>query len=208
MNTLRQNTTFLFLLIIIILSALLLQEWLSPIEPLRPTPTPLPLPVVSFADIQAIAEQSILDYLTVVEIPDARIPNEVGQVIGLDKDMARQDMVMLVYSNVKVGFNRQKLSEEDLWVDGTRVQLVLPATEILSIQLDDERTHILHHDEKSLAARHNLNLSGEIRQIVDDAIRQQIIAANSLEQTARQSKLYFETYLHSLGFIDVRVVVQ
>jgi hypothetical protein len=93
-----------------------------------------------------------------------------------------------------------------LWTDGTRVQLHLPAPEILSTDIDYQRTHVVYY-EKSLLIQHDPNLGQETMKTAEDAIQQAALEADVLENAAKYGQLYFENFLRSLGFTEVQVVV-
>lgn len=200
MQHFRQNSTFYLILIIIILGALVLNE--RRVVRVDPTPTPSPTPTVWIEGIRALAELSTVEYRAVAEVPNTRVPDDVRKFFG-----AKEEVLMLVYGTVKAGFDLSKLSGEDLFVEGNRVQLALPSPEILSLSVDNERTHVVYY-EKSLLIGRDINFEGQTRQIADEALRQGAIEAGILQQAGVFGKLFFENHLRSLGFTDVRVVVK
>jgi hypothetical protein len=166
----------------------------------RPEPTPPPPPVVTIESIRRKADLVTVEYRTLVEVQNERVPDDFRQYFG-----AKERILLLVYGNVRAGFDLSKLKEEDLWRDGTRVQLHLPAPEILSISLDFERTHVVYH-EKSLIVAHDPDLQGEALQTAKDAIRQAAMEAGILERAKEYGELFFENHLRSLGFTEVYVI--
>jgi len=165
----------------------------------QPTPTPTP-PVVTIQGLRRVAELATVEYRTLVEITGERIPADFRQLFG-----AKEQILLLVYGDVKAGFDLGKLKDEDIWRDGTRVQLHLPAPEILSVSLDFKRTHVVHY-EKSLIVSHDPTLQGETLQRATEAIRQAAVEAGILEQAREYGELFFKDYLHSLGFTEVYVI--
>ncbi|MEJ2556964.1 MAG: DUF4230 domain-containing protein [Anaerolineae bacterium] len=166
-----------------------------------PVASPPPTPSVSIAGIRAAAKLSTVEYRTVAEVQNERVPDDVRQYFG-----GGERILLLVYGDVRAGFDLSKLTEDDLWADGTRVQLHLPAPEILSTSLDLERTHVVYY-QKSLLVSHDVNLEREALKTADDAIRQAAIDANILENATRYGQLFFENFLRSLGFTEVEVIV-
>ena len=67
--------------------------------------------------------------------------------------------MLIAYGEVAAGFDLSDLEEGDLWMDGTRVQLHLPAPRILYTRLDSERTHVVYY-QKSWLVEHDLDLEG------------------------------------------------
>ncbi|MBI1882301.1 MAG: DUF4230 domain-containing protein, partial [Chloroflexi bacterium] len=87
-------------------------------------PIPSPTPIVTFLGIRQIAELATVETLAVVEVQNEKIPDDIRNWVGV-----KEEILMLVYGNVKAGFDLSKLSENDLKADGTQVQLTLPAPE-------------------------------------------------------------------------------
>lgn len=212
---LRRNAGCFAVLIAIILIAVLAGVYLLDLlEPARllpplfggdlisvPTATPFPPPTVTIAGIRAAAELATVEYLAVAEVPNERVPDDFRQYLGI-----REQILLIAYGEVKAGFDLSKLREDDLWTDGTRVQLHLPAPEILSTSIDFERTHVVFY-QKSLLVEHDPTLGQETLDIAEDAIQKAAIEAEVLENAGRYGQLFFENFLRSLGFTEVQVIV-
>jgi hypothetical protein len=206
MEQTRRNVGFLALLAIIVLLALSVGFILRACPPPTPTPTPSPEPtptppVVTIIGIRRLAELATVQYLAVAEVHNERVPNDLRQRLGV-----KEQVILLAYGDVKAGFDLEKLTEDDLWTDGTRVQLHLPPPEILSTSIDYERTHVVYY-QKTLLISHDINWEGETFQVTKDAIQQAAIEARILENASEYGQIFFENFLYSLGFTDVQVVV-
>jgi len=209
MNRLRQNSCFLSLLIAVISLGLLLIAVVLFFSAggvctnlLSPSPTPSPTPRAWIEGIRPIAELAMVKFRVVVEVQNERVPEDIRQHFG-----AKEQMLMLVYGTVKAGFDLDKMAENDLWTDGKRVQLTLPAPKILNVEPDNKRTHIVYYD-KSWLVGHDITLEGETLQIADGKMRQEAIDAGILAQAEKFGKVYFENHLRSLGFTEVRVIIK
>jgi len=208
---LSRNIIFIALLIAIVLMALSARVLLGTFGRAAPTPEPTPTPVPTFTvipppevtvtDIRAAAELTTVKYQTVAEIQGERVPDDFRQYLGV-----KEQVLLLAYGDVRAGFDLGGLSEDDLWSDGTRVQLHLPPPEILSTSIDYERTHAVYHRGTLLMSR-DINWEGEIFDAAQDSIRQEAIEAGILQDAARYGQLYFENFLRSLGFTEDQVVV-
>jgi hypothetical protein len=170
-------------------------------QPAVSVPAPPPQPTVTIASIRAAAELATVEYQAVAEVPNERVPDDFRQYLGV-----KERILLIAYGDVKAGFDLSKLRQEDLWTDGTRVQLHLPAPEILSTSIDFERTHAVYY-EKSLLVQHDPDLGRETLETAQQAVRQAAIEANVLDNSAKYGQLFFESFLHSLGFTDVQVIV-
>lgn len=212
---LRRNAIWLALLVIIVVVGVLGRIYLPDLlRPARlfptpfggellalPTATPLPPPTVTISSIRAAAELATVEYQAVAEVPNERVPDDFRQYLGV-----REQILLIAYGEVKAGFDLSKLREGDLWTDGTRVQLHLPAPEILSSSIDFERTHVVYY-QKSLLVEHDPALGQETLDIAEDAVRKAAMEADVLENAAKYGQLFFENFLRSLGFTEVQVIV-
>lgn len=168
-----------------------------------PTHTPLPPPVVNIQAIRDQAQLVTVEYGTVVEIY-----NETAAEGWLDEFLGnRERLLMLVYGDVKAGFDLKKLEEDDIWTDGNRVRLVLPAPEIIATTIDFERTHIVFYENDLLLDETNPNLQGEALERAQEAVEQAALEEGVLQRANDYGKLYYENFLYDLGFTDVEVVV-
>jgi hypothetical protein len=168
----------------------------------RPVPTPSPYaPVPTLQDIQRAAELATVKYSLITEIGDENVPDDLRKEFGI-----KEEILLIAYGEAAAGFDLSKVSEEDMWVDGTRVQLHLPPPEILYVRLDNDRTHVVHY-EKSWLMDHDLNLESRARQQAEDAIRTAALESDILERANEYGELFFSNWLYSMGFTEVQVIV-
>jgi hypothetical protein len=168
-----------------------------------PTNTPLPPPIVTIQGIKSKAELATVEYSTVTEIYSENLPQSwLDEFLG-----TKERLLMLVYGNVQAGFDLEKFKEEDLWTDGTRVRLVLPAPEILNSSIDFERTHIVFYENSLILEKNDPNLQGDALAQAKGSIEQAALEEGILNKANEYGQLYFENFLYSLGFTDVEVVV-
>jgi hypothetical protein len=174
-----------------------------PSEETEPTNTPLPPPVVNIQTIKAQAQLTTVEYSTVTEIYNETPPEGwVDELLG-----NKEQLLLLVYGDVRAGFDLNKLDEDAIWTDGTRVRLVLPAPEILTTNIDFERTHVVYYENNLIFDDNNPNLQGEALRQAKAAVNDAALQADVLQQANTYGQLYFENFLYSLGFTDVEVVV-
>lgn len=176
---------------VVVLSALLLQT--------RWTSAP---PTVSISMIRPIAELATVEYTAVVEIANERVPNDIRRLFG-----AREYILMLVYGNARAGFDLNKISAEDIQTEGQQAQLLLPPPEILSLSIDNQRTHVVYYYQSWLVGRDVL-LESETRRMAEEQLSQQALQDGVLENARTFGKIYFENYLSSLGFTEIEIVIE
>lgn len=159
-------------------------------------------PTVAMGALRPIAELATVEYSTVVEVPNERIPEDIRKVFG-----AKEQILMLVYGKVKAGFDLNKMADGDVATDQGKVRLTLPQPEILSLTIDNERTHVVYYEKSWLVGR-DVKLESETREMADGLIRKQALDDGILEQAKALGVQYYENHLRSLGFPDVQLVVR
>jgi hypothetical protein len=191
-------------LLAVLLFASLAACWLG-IEVARrvtpPTPTPFPPPIVSIEEIRQAAELSTVKTTLSTDIVSTRVPDDIRQLFGV-----KEEIVLIAYGEVAAGFDLATLDSDALWVDGNRVQLHLPAPQILYVRLDNERTHVLYH-KRSWFVEHDLRLEGAARQEAEQVILQAALDSDLLGQASQYGQMFFTNWFYSMGFDEVRVVV-
>ena len=166
-----------------------------------PTPTPLPPPVVNVEQIRQAAELATVKQTLSTDITSTQVPSDVRQYLGV-----KEELVLIAYGEVAAGFDLSDLEEGDLWMDGTRVQLHLPAPQILYTRLDNERTHVVYY-QKSLLVEHDLDLEGQARAEAEQVIERAALDSEILTQASEYGRLFFSNWFYSMGFTEVQVVV-
>ena len=161
-----------------------------------PTPTPTQSIVVNIEQIRQQAELATVKYTLSTDITSTHVPDDIRKELGV-----KEEIVLIAYGEVAAGFDLGKLEEEDLWMDGTRVQLHLPAPELLYVRLDNERTHVVYYN-KSWFLDRDLNLEGAARLEAEEEMRQAALESGVLAQASE-----YENWFYSMGFTTVQVVV-
>ena len=172
-----------------------------------PTPTTSTTEIITvkpptIQEIQQMAELSTVKFTLSAEITDERVPDDFRASLGI-----KEELLLLAYGEVAAGFDLSKMSEDDIWVDGTRIQLRLPPAEILYSKLDTERTRVVYYN-KSIFVKRDITMEGKARQEAEEAIRQAALEGDILEQADKYGQLFFANWLRSLGFTEVQVVMQ
>jgi len=170
--------------------------------PAAPAPTPTPIiPIVNIQEIRQAAELATVKYMLSTDVTSTRVPDDIRQALGV-----KEEIVLIAYGEVAAGFDLSELEEGALWTDGTRVQLHLPAPKLLYTRLDNERTHVVYY-QKTWLIEHDPHLEGEARQQAEEIIRQAALDGEVLQQAREYGQLFFENWFYSMGFTEVRIII-
>lgn len=192
-----------------VIALVLLGLWFSGVFPPAPPPTPtITAGAVVLEAVKQVNKQIFIEHYNAVDVTYTEVPDWVG-VFGI-----KQEFVVLIRGRVPAGFDLQQLSAKDVWVssDGKRAQLTLPVPIIFedNVSIDFENSRILAQQDWCPNFICQDNLTAYQSQILPTG-RDTLIefARNNgiLEQTARDGKAYYEQFLRSFGFEEVRVVV-
>lgn len=143
--------------------------------------------------IQGLAELSTVRYVIekIVLVEDARF-------YGVNR------VVLVAHGIVRAGVDLAKLGEADIRIDGPRVEVLLPAPEILDAHLDEEQTRVLD-DSSGLFRRFDKNLQQEARRKGLEQVRRAALESGILEEARRRARLELENLLRRLGFTEIDV---
>ena len=118
-----------------------------------------------------------------------------------------EDALLLIASgDVVAGVDLAKLADGDVVVDPDRKQarITLPAPEILSSKLDNERTYV-HTRRTDVLAQRKESLEARARAEAERSIVDAAKEAGILERAKQSTRRTVETLVRSLGYIDVQV---
>lgn len=183
--------------------------WIVLRDGLFTPPTPTPVRVIHkvlMADLQSVAKLVSTEFYLVDEVHYTQIPDNVSQYLGFKKEF-----LALVYGTVVGGFELTDWSLEDnLWQDGTRVMLKLPPPQVLYVDMDFERSHIVDTGGWCPVGCPEpvTEYLDKVLPEAEERLREQAIEYSLLERTAKSGRYYFDYFLKSLGFTEVRVVVE
>ena len=170
-----------------------------------PTPTPEPVRRVTPLQIRQLAKLESVEYYLVAEVSQVQVPDSWVKELGL-----KEEIFVLEYGTVVGGFDLTDLPNDAIWQDGGQVMLKLPAPEVLRVEIDAEKSHVVYRKGWCPEAVCGDDLARFLREIEPEAVKQleeQALEYGLLEKTAAAGRDYFYYFLKSLGFTEVRVVV-
>ena len=175
---------------------------------IQPTPTVTTNRPVLEA-IKQVNKQIFIEHYNAVDVTYTEVPESWISIFGI-----KQEFVVLVRGRVPAGFDLQELKEDDVWIssDGKRVQLTLPSPIVFNdnVFIDFENSRILSQSDTCPNFICQDSLVAYQSQVVPtgrDILVEFALENGILEQTAKDGKEYYEQFLKSLGFEEVRVIV-
>jgi hypothetical protein len=160
--------------------------------------------------IRRVNKQVFIEHYNTVDIDYREAPEGWLGYLPIE-----QSFVLLLKGRVPAGFDLSELSPNDVWIssDGRRIQLVLPPPVIFeeNVNVDFEHSRVLTQQdtcpeficENTLDAFKS-HMLPQGRQVLIEASEHSGILA----QTAVDGQRYYEQFLQSLGFEEVRVIVR
>ena len=170
-----------------------------------PTPTPEPVRRITPLEIRNLANLESVEYYMVAEISQVQVPDNWIRDLGV-----KEEIFILEYGTVVGGFDLTTLPDDAIWQEGQQVMLKLPAPEVLHVEIDFNKSHVVYRKGWCPEAICGDDLDNFIREIEPEAVEQlkkQAVEYGLLEKTATAGRDYFYYFLKSLGFTEVRVVV-
>jgi hypothetical protein len=116
------------------------------------------------------------------------------------------EILLVAAGDVIAGVDLAKLREGDVTVvpGERRVQLQLPAPEILTVRLDNERTYV-HTRKTDLLAERVQEIETRARRLAEDSIRAAALSAGILERAKQGTEHTLTVLLGSLGYTRVEI---
>lgn len=125
--------------------------------------------------------------------------NTLNQVLFGDK------LLLIAHGEVIAGYDLSKLTSEDFSGVGSSITVTLPAPEIFSVRLDNEKTRVFDRDQGFLT-KGNLNLEAEARMQAEQSIRAAACEGDILGTAEKNVKSQLEIIFKAAGFTEVTII--
>jgi hypothetical protein len=168
---------------------------LAPNERLSDTPTVL-VAVKALARLESVA----FHMERVIDLKDRQ-----SHVFGL---VQAEDSILLVASgDVVAGVDLAKMQDGDVTIEPAahRAKLRLPAPELLSVRLDNERTYV-HTRKTDLLAQRKDEIETRARQLAEASIREGALSAGVLDRAKQSAEHTLTVLVRALGYDQVEIV--
>jgi hypothetical protein len=124
----------------------------------------------------------------------------------LPKFLAGDRLLLVVFGEVTAGIdlNRVQLGDVDVDPEGPTVRLKIPAPEIFSTRLDNERTRV-YSRETGLFSRVDPDLETDVRREAERQVRQAAVEGGIMDTATANARTTLTSFLQGLGFVQVTV---
>lgn len=162
---------------------------------LHPTPTILPDPITIIHEVRSLARLETIQY-TVEKVITAEIGGGTFEFLNKDR------LLLVAHGTVIAGIDLEKLTPEDFWLDGSVLNVRLPAAEIFIATLDNDKSYI-YERETSILRQSDPNLETLARQSAEQEIKKSAIEDGILDIAQQNAESYLTRLFLALGYSDV-----
>lgn len=113
-------------------------------------------------------------------------------------------LLLIAHARVVAGVDMAKMSEEDIVIQGKKVSLTLPATEIFGTDLDESKTQV-YDRQKGLLSKGQDQLESQARQAAEQTMTTAACEGGILVTAATNAASQLTTLLKALAFDEVVV---
>ncbi len=110
-------------------------------------------------------------------------------------------LLLIAHGEVVAGYDLSGLSEEDVEKTSGSLRVQLPAPQILSVRLDNEKTRVYDRDQ-GILTRGDKDLESEARLAAEQSIRDAACAAGILREAEENAVKQLKAVLGALGYPD------
>jgi hypothetical protein len=167
-------------------------------ELLHPTPTIIPDPVTIIKEVQALARLETSRY-SVEKVITAE--TNQGALAALFGDR----LLLVAHGFVIAGVDMQKITAEDLWLDGDVLNVRLPAAEVLVASLDNDKSYV-YDRQTGLFTQGDPSLETQARQVAEQEILKAAIEDDILENASANAQTYLRWFFETLGYKQMNFV--
>lgn len=122
----------------------------------------------------------------------------------LPRMLAGDRLLLIVYGDVTAGVDLGRVEPSSVTIDGKVVRLALPAAEIFSTRIDNQRTRV-YSRETGLFSTVDPDLESQVRQEAERQVRQAALDGGILQTATANASATLKAFLQSLGFERVEI---
>ena len=164
-------------------------------EVLNPTPTIIPDPVTIVHEVQSLARLETIKFSL-----EKIITAETRQ--GFFSWLVGDRLLFVAHGEVIAGVDLNKLSPEDLRLDGDILYVTLPEAEIFVVAIDNQQSYIYDRDT-GILTHGEVNLETEARRAAEEEIEKSALEDGILELAAQNAESFLGRLFVDLGYNKV-----
>ncbi len=164
-------------------------------ELLHPTPTIIPDPVTYINEVRALARLETIQYSV-----EKVITAEIGQ--GTFEFLFGDRLLFVAHGVVIAGIDMEKITPENMRVEGGVLYVTLPPAEIFIATLDNQKSYV-YDRETGLLSQGVQDLETLARQTAEDEIRKAALEDGILRQAQTNAENYLFRFFQALGYDNV-----
>ena len=145
-----------------------------------------------------------LDRLTTVRFTESVPVTKEAGGDSLERLFSGEEVLLIAVGEVEAGVDLSELGRDDVRVAGESVTIRLPEPEILSTNLDEERTRVYDRDYSLLNLRPDDGLVERARAEAEEKVEQAARENGVLDSAERNAEDGIRAFVTSLGFQEVR----
>jgi hypothetical protein len=162
---------------------------------LNPTPTILPDPGFVISAVRSMARLETIQYSIEKVITAESRQGSLGFLFG-------DRLLLVAHGEVIAGIDLNKLTSDDLRLEGNTLYITLPEPEIFVATLDNEQSYVYDRDV-GILTQGNLDLESNARRAAEQAIEEAALEDGILDLARQNGVFYLERLLNDLGYPEV-----
>jgi hypothetical protein len=162
---------------------------------MNPTPTIIPDPVTIINEVRSLARLETIQYSV-----EKVITAEIGQ--GQFAFLFGDRLLFVAHGVVIAGFDLEKITSEDMKLDGRILTIQMPQPEVFIATLDNEKSYV-YDREKGLLTEGSKDLESEARKVAEQEILKAAMDDGILELARQNGENYLIRLLRGLGYPEV-----
>jgi Protein of unknown function (DUF4230) len=122
----------------------------------------------------------------------------------LPKFLAGDRLLLVVHGEVVAGIDLADLQSGNVSIQGQKVSIHLPGSEVFSTRIDNARTRVYSRDT-GLFSSPDPNLESEVREVAERQLRQAALQDGILKSAADNARSTISSMLRGFGFHEVDI---
>jgi len=168
----------------------------------------LPVLLAACAEEPSVKEKEIyavknIGMLSTTEYTVGKIVKLTDKSDWMKLKWGDRKILMSCKAKVKAGVDLSKIIDKDIQAKGKRIEITLPAPEIVSFEMDPDQIRTEMTDVNGMRSDFTQDEKNRIMQLGEQAIRKEMEALNILKDAENNAKAFLTDFYKELGFEEV-----